>query len=90
MRKLRVGNKIFQKNQKKHIKKYVTAFCMCAPSGNQVDGLPLALNSPRPGRACDHNIYKKMYRFDVYFDAEKVVIHRNLDSLDIQASKGAS
>ena len=33
----------FQEKIKKIAKKKFTAFCTCPPSGNQVDGLPLAL-----------------------------------------------
>ena len=63
------------------------AFCTCPPSGNQVDGLPLALSKDaesaswlRSGRAPDHKIYQKMYTVDESFDVELRVNHRNLAS----------
>ena len=64
----------FQKNQKHDY----TAFCTCPPSGNQVDGLPLALNPS--GRACDPKNYKKMYAVDENFNAELLANHQKVAS----------
>ena len=53
------------------MKKLVSSLLYESPSGNQVDGLPLALSRDavsacwiRFGRAPDYKIYKKMYTFD--------------------------
>ena len=79
------------------IKNYFQDFCTCAPSGNQVDGLPLALSKDaesaswlRSGRACERKIYKKMYGVNENFNVELLVNHQNLISYYLKASKAAS
>ena len=60
-------------------------FCTCPPSGNQVDGVPLALHKDavpaswlRSGRAPKRKIYKKMYTVDKFSDVRLLVIHEKI------------
>ena len=53
-------------------------FCTCPPSGNQVDGLPLAL------------VYQKMYAVDENFIVELVVNDQKVASYHIKASIAAT
>ena len=73
------------------------AFCTRPPSGNQVDGLLLALHKdagsaswPRSGRACERKIYKKMYAVDENFDVDLLGNHQKVASYHIKAWKEAS
>ena len=56
------------------------AFCTCLSSGNQVDGLPLALN----------NIGRVFLIFEEVYKTKNVADHQNIDSSYIDASIGAS
>ena len=58
-------------------KKSVKAFCTCLPSGNQVDGLLLAL------------VYQKMYADDENCNVKLSANRQDIDSLYIEASNGA-
>ena len=76
---------------------FFSAFCTCPPSGNQVDGLPLALSKDaqsaswlRSGRACEHKNYQKMYAVDKNVNVELLVNHYNLISYHLKASIAAS
>ena len=58
------------------------AFCTCPTSGNQVDGLPLALSKDAvsaswrfSGRACERKIYKKMYTVEWIIEMVLLVNH---------------
>ena len=59
------------------MKKLVSSLLYESSSGNQVDGLPLAL------------VYKKMYAVDENFDVELLVNHQKVVSLYIKVSKEA-
>ena len=79
------------------IKKWFSAFCTCPPSGNQVEGLPLALNKDaesaswlRFGRACKHKIYRKMYAFDENFNVYLLVNYQKVASHHLKVSNEAS
>ena len=72
-------------------------FCTCPPSGNQVDGLPLALHKDavsaswvRSGRAAKRKIYKKMYAVDENCNVDLLVNYQKVASYHIKASKEAS
>ena len=57
----------------------VPAFCACPPSGNQVDGLPLA-----PSK-----IYKQMHIVDYRSIRKLIVNHSKSDSSYVEVSNGA-
>ena len=75
------------------------AFCTCPPSGNQVDGLPLALSKSnkdaesaswlRSGRACDHKICSVFLSFEEVSYINERVNNSNLAPLYIKALIGA-
>ena len=70
---------------------------MSSSSGNQVDGLPLALinkdagsaSCPLFGRACERISCKQNHTVGMKCDAKLVVNHQNADSSYIKASIGA-
>ena len=69
------------------------AFSTCPPSGNQVDGLPLArrkdaasASCPFFGRACRCKTRRVFSISDEVYYAKVVVNIENLDSYDIEAS----
>ena len=64
-----------------------------SPSGNQVDGFPLALSKDavpaswlRSGRAAKHKIYKQMYTVDKSLNAESIANHQKAASYRNKAS----
>ena len=73
------------------------SFCTCPPSGNQVDGLPLAPRKdaasaswPFSGRACIHKTRRVFSRSGYFSDANVLVNLENSDSYHIDASIKAS
>ena len=73
------------------------AFCTCLSSGNQVDGLPLALHKDAVaaswhffGRACDRRIRHIFRDFDDLILINMLVNHKNPNSLYKKASVGYS
>jgi hypothetical protein len=66
------------------------SFCTCPPSGNQVDGLPLAPRWLFPGRACIHKTRRVFSSSGDVSEPNVLVNPENLDSLYIEASSGAS
>ena len=76
---------------------FFSAFCTCPPSGNQVDGLPLALSKDaesaswlRSGRACERIIYQKMYAVDESFNVDLLVNYQKVASYHTKVSIAAS
>ena len=69
-------------------------FCTCPPSGNQVDGLPLALRNkdaaraswPFSGRACMYETRRVFLSSDEVSEVKVLVNLYFLDSYDIEAS----
>ena len=75
----------------------MTAFCTCPPSGNQVDGLPLALHKdaasaswPWFGRACERKIRRVFLSSEEVCDINEIANLSNVASLYIKALTGAS
>ena len=73
------------------------AFSTCPPSGNQVDGLPLAPRKdaasaswPFFGRACMYETRRVFLRSDEVSDVNVLVNIENSDSHHIEASTTAS
>ena len=84
------------KNPEIQWKNWFQAFCTRSSSGNQVEGLPLALSKDavparwiRPGPALNSKIYNKMYNVDTEFDVKLLVNHKNLNFSYNKASKKA-
>ena len=96
--KLQIRAKIYknsniQEKSLKILKIAYWAFWTRLSSGNQVDGLPLALNKDAVSaswrffdRACERTFDKVFSVINEYFDEKSLVNHQNSDSSDIKDS----
>ena len=68
----------------------MSSFFTSSSSGNQVEGLPLALSWLRSGRAAKRKIWRVFLIFEEVFYMKKVVIHQKVASYHIKASIAAT